>query len=112
MSRLVLLKTEQDFQAFRKSRLYQSDSIRIRVHLGAHQNHPRFGFIVPKKSVPKAAHRNLLKRRIKAMLIKAIPKLKPVDILIFPQQRLMNKKFGDVEMVFFKLLTDAHLWKS
>jgi ribonuclease P protein component len=112
MPKLILLKKDADFAAFRKSKSYNSELLRIRVHFQANQNVPRFGFIVPKKAVAKAADRNLLRRRIKALLTKAAPNMHPVDILIFPTKGLVKKKPMELQEILGKLFTQARLWKS
>jgi len=111
MSKLILLKTEQDFAQFRRSKSYQSEVLRLRVRFSANQNFPRFGFIVPKKTIAKASNRNLIKRRIKAVLIKRQNKLKPADFLFFPKTPILKVKFRDLESSIEKLFTDARLWK-
>jgi|SRR3989344_4603400 len=110
MGKPVLLKTQADFDAFRTSKSYQGPTIRIRVRHGANQN-IRFGFIIPKKLVPKAVARNLLKRRIKAAFLKLAPKLKPADILFFPRSQALTKKFSDLESEIKSVCTNARLWK-
>ncbi|OGE88317.1 MAG: ribonuclease P protein component [Candidatus Doudnabacteria bacterium RIFCSPLOWO2_02_FULL_49_13] len=112
MPKLTLLKTEKDFSAFRKSQSYHSKLLTLRVHFAANQNFPRFGFIVPKKVLAKATARNLVKRRIKNLLVKVQPRLKPADLLFFPKAGLVKIKFGELEEIVNKLFTDARLWKS
>jgi len=111
MPKLHLLKTEKDFSAFRQSKSYQSRLLTLRVHFTANQNFPRFGFIVPKKVLPKVTQRNQIKRRIKSVLIKTQGKLKPADFLFFPRAGLVQVKFEQVETVVMQLFTDAKLWK-
>lgn len=111
MFKLILFKSEQDFANFRQSKSYQSEVLRLRVHFSVNQNFPRFGFIVPKKTMAKAIDRNLIKRRIKAVLIKYHGKLKPADFLFFPKTTALRVKFRDLESSICKLFTDTRLWK-
>lgn len=111
MPKLSLLKSEADFAAFRKSKTFSSNLLKIRVHFRPNQNFPRFGFIISKKTLPKAVHRNLLKRRLKAALVKRANRIYPVDLLFLPAKGLMLKKFQEAEEVLEKLLTQAKLWK-
>jgi ribonuclease P protein component len=111
MAKLVLLKSEEDFAAFRKSRGFSSDHLKIRVHFRLNQNSPRFGFIVSKKTVANAVDRNLIKRRLKARLVKFSSRMQPVDVLLFPTKGLIKVKPRDLEQVLEKLITDARLWK-
>ena len=112
MPRLILLKTEQDFSQFRQSQGYQTRLIRIRVRLGRNQNIPRFGFIIPKKVLPKAVHRNLLKRRMKAFLTRGLARIKPCDVLIFPKTELLKRNSEDLETELVEVFSKAKLWKS
>ena len=109
MSKLVLLKTQSDFEQFRLSKLYQSQLLRIRIHLSQNQNTPRFGFIIPKKVLPKAVDRNLLKRRIKTFLSTSQSKIKPADVLIFPKVGLLKKPFVDLEQEFKDLFFNGSM---
>jgi ribonuclease P protein component len=109
--KLNLLKTETEFAQFRHSKSFQAKSFRVRVVGGRNQNTPRFGFIVPKKVLPKAVDRNLIRRRIKAILTKHAGKLKSVDVLIFPSALALKKPFADLEKEFTDLFSKAFLWK-
>jgi len=112
MPKLIFLKNESDFSAFRKSKSYSSKLLMLRVHFAANQNFSRFGFIVPKKVLAKATARNLVKRRLKAILLKLASRLKPADFLLFPRTGLATAKFEEVEQTVNKLFTEANLWKS
>jgi ribonuclease P protein component len=112
MPKLSLLKSEADFAAFRKSKTFSSDLLKIRVHFRPNQNFPRFGFIISKKTLPKAAHRNLVKRRLKTALLKRSERMQPVDLLFLPAKGLLKTKFQETEEILEKLLTQGRLWKS
>lgn len=111
MSTLVLLKSEEDFAAFRRSKGYSSEFLKLRVHFRPNQNVPRFGFIVSKKMAAKANVRNLLKRRLKAQLQKRLNKLQPVDFLFFPSAGLIKVKVKDLEAELDKIFTQAKVWR-
>ncbi len=112
MGKLALLKSEQDFEGFRNNKSYQSTNLKIRVRSSSpDQNTPRFGFIIPKKLVPKAVHRNLIKRRIKNALLKSASNLQAVDVLFFPRPQLLQKKFADLEQEIKLIFIKARLWK-
>ncbi len=111
MGKLVLFKTEKDFESFRASKSFQTNLLKIRVHWSQNQNIPRFGFIVPKKVLSKVVDRNKLKRRIKSFLSKNLNKFKPVDVLIFPRASLLKITYWDLEKEFKELFLKAHLWK-
>lgn len=105
------LKTETDFENFKASKSYQASLLKIRVHFSANQNLPRFGFIVPKKVLPKATDRNLIKRRLKSILIRLAPRLKPADILLFPKAQALKHKIGDLRQEVELIFSQARLWK-
>ncbi len=111
MVNLLWLKTEKDFASFRSSKSYQTPFLRIRVAY-SHQNTPRFGFIIPKKVLPKVVDRNKLKRRIKTFLTRNAAKIKTADVLIFPYAGLLKKKYSELEIELSNLFTKANLWKS
>ncbi|MBX4191273.1 MAG: ribonuclease P protein component [Candidatus Doudnabacteria bacterium] len=111
MGKLKFLKTDQDFAAFRTSKSFQNSLVKLRVRFRSDQNTPRFGFIVPKKVVPKVVDRNLIKRRIKSILSKLEPKLKPADMIFYPQKSLVLKKFNELAQEIEQLFTKARLWK-
>ena len=111
MAKLLLLKSEQDFQAFRKSQAFQTKLLKIRVHYSPSQNIPRFGFIIPKKQVPKVVDRNLLKRRIKSVLNQTANKLKAADVVFYPQKTLVKQSFLKLTEEIKQLFSQARLWK-
>ena len=84
---LSLIKKEGGFKSFRQSRSAFSPLLKIRWVV-TNANEPRFGFIVPKKIMPKVVDRNLSKRRIKGVLLKFRGKIMPADFLIFPKGEL------------------------
>lgn len=112
MAKLFLLKSEHDFEGFRASKPYQSAFLKIRVHESLNQNAPRFGFIIPKKTVPKVVHRNLIKRRIKSLLTKHLPRIKSVDVLFYPRAQVLKIKYSELEKETELIFSKARIWKS
>ena len=112
MGKIEILKNDRDFAAFKASKSFQTKLLKIRVHYSLSQNSPRFGFIVPKKLVPKVVDRNLLKRRIKTVLLRINQQIKPADILIFPQPALIKQTFAKLSEEVENLISQAKLWKS
>lgn len=111
MAKLILLKQEKDFshQRFRKTQ--SSPSFRIRIAILS-QNNPRFGFIIPKKLLPKVTDRNKLKRRVKSILFKNLNSIKPLDILIFPQRKALGRTYQQLEAELIEDLKKLNLWNS
>ena len=112
MSRLFLLKTQAEFEAFRASKSFETTLVKIRVRQAVNQNIPRFGFIVPKKVLAKATDRNKLKRRLKSILQKFQGELVGVDVLIFPKAQTLKKTFGELQLELENLFSKARIWKS
>jgi len=110
--KLHFLKTEQDFSNFKKSRTVNSANFRIRLFDPGNQNHPRFGFIIPKKTVKKVTDRNLIKRRTKAALLKHLPAIRPLDILFFPKPGSIKLKFADLEKELVDTLIKAKAYAN
>jgi ribonuclease P protein component len=110
--KLIFLKTEEDFSNFRKSRSLISANFKMRWHVPHDQNHPRFGFIVPKKTLKNVTDRNLIKRRLKALISRYSDGIKPVDILFFPKPGTIKLKFPDLEKEFLDLLQKARIYDA
>jgi ribonuclease P protein component len=85
--------------------------MRIRV-AATPQNNSRFGFIIPKKVLPKVTDRNKVKRRLKNIAGKHLTQIRPADILIFPQKISLKKEFNVLEAEFVQNLKRLNLWKS
>ena len=111
-TKLVFLKTDEDFEQFRRSKLFSSSNLRMRVRYNTNQNLIRFGFIVPKKVLSKVTDRNVVKRRLKTIFQKHLKNIKPADLLCFPQKSALKTKFQDLESEIIKLLSAARLWKQ
>jgi len=111
MGKLKFLKTDRDFAAFKASKLFTGKFLKIRVRYLSNQNPSRFGFIVPKKVLPKVVDRNLIKRRIKAILQGSQDHLRAAEILFFPEKQLVKQSFAQLSEDIKSLFTKAHLWK-
>ena len=111
MGKLKFLKTDRDFASFKASKLFTGKFLKIRVRYQPHQNPTRFGFIVPKKVLPKVVDRNLIKRRIKSILIASLDQLRPVEILFFPEKQSVKQTFSQLSEEVKDLFTKAKLWK-
>ncbi len=112
MARLVMLASQADFARFRSSRSFSVQDLRIRVLSTLNQNAPRFGFIIPKKVLPKVTDRNVVKRRLKTILLKHSAQIKSHDVLFFPSAKILKMKFADLEKNVVQLFKRANLWKS
>lgn len=111
-NKLVLLQTDEDFAQFKKSRLFVSNHIKLRVRFNTNQNPPRFGFIISKKTLPKVTDRNKVRRRLKNFLAKSFKQIKGADFLWFPQKTALKRKFAELETEAKGLIIQSGLWKS
>ncbi|MGE5297967.1 MAG: ribonuclease P protein component [Acidobacteriaceae bacterium] len=102
---LVFLKKQADFDLFRRSTTVSGRVLRIKIRHNTNQNQPRFGFIVPKKVLPKVTDRNRIKRRIKYLLEKHFATTKPDDYLIFPSKNALVTKTPELENELLRLLS-------
>jgi len=109
--KLVILQKEADFDKVRFSRSFSGRFLRLRKTGSINQNFPRFGFIVPKKILPKVTDRNKVKRRLKSIIWKVLGELRPIDILLFPQKGSIKARFIDLEKDFHYLIKISDLWK-
>ena len=109
--KLVLLKTEADFAHNRFKKSFSSATLRVRTALSS-QNSPRFGFIIPKKVLPKVVDRNKVKRRLKSLLLKHQPSIKPFDILFFPQKTSLTRTYPELEAELLQIFKKLNLWKQ
>ena len=112
LSRVITLKTEREFAQFKQTRAFHSNLFRLRFTSRLNQNTPRFGFIVPKKTVNKVVDRNLIKRRLKGILAKNIEHLRIADVLIFPNKQAIKIPFAELEDQVIILFKKAGLWKQ
>ncbi len=112
MAKLIILKKEAEFAAFRTSRPYQGQTLKIRVKPLVNQSGPRFGFIVPKKVLPKSTARNLVKRRLKSILQKHLSNIRPAAVLFFPSTRTLKLNFIELDKEAVQLFNRANIWKS
>jgi ribonuclease P protein component len=111
MPKVVTLKSEKDFAHNRFKKSFSSPSMRVRIGT-SDQNIPRFGFIIPKKVMPKVTDRNKVKRRLKAIVGKNLVKLKIADILIFPQKSSLKLPMAGLEIELISNFKRLSLWKS
>ena len=72
---------------------------------------PRFGIIVGAKVSKQATERNLIKRRIRAIIAKYSAKVKAgYDIIFITRPSIKNKKYIELEEQINQLLTRAKLY--
>jgi ribonuclease P protein component len=105
MESIVFLKKQADFEGFRRSKLVVGKALRIRIRKIFDQNLRRFGFIIPKKILPKVTDRNRVKRRIKSLLLKHITTIPAADYLIFPNKAALRTNSLELEKELLSLIS-------
>lgn len=85
------LKSKNDFEKiFKYGKIAENELMKIKF-LKDSSRYSRFGFIVGNKFAPKAAARNLIKRRLRAAAGLLLENIKPgFDIVIWPKTALKN----------------------
>ena len=69
------------------------------------KNISRFGFVVSKKISKKTTRRNLIKRRLRSVVYKSLPKArKGYDYLFLAKPAALNKKYSELENEVLVLL--------
>lgn len=108
---LVFLQSQEDFDQFRRSKLFNSSNLKLRVRFNTNQNISRFGFIIPKKVLIKVTDRNKIKRRLKNLVLRNVKNIKPADFLFFPAKTALKVTYKDLETEALNLFRSAKLWK-
>ena len=104
------LKKKSDFErVFKKGTGYKDDSLILKT-LKNNLETSRFGFIVSKKISNKAVVRNKIRRILREIIKKNLPKIKTgLDVVFIANPGCKNKGFWDIEAVAEKLLYKADM---
>ena len=107
------LKRKKDFeQVFKKGEGFVEDFLFLKFVLN-NLKKSRFGIVVSQKISKKATIRNKIKRRIRAIVSKVLPKIKEgVDLVLVAVPGLENKDFWEIEETINKLFKKAKLSKD
>ena len=91
------LKTDGDFKkVFSDGRTLEGNLIKIRF-LKNFKKYSRFGFIISNTFESKAASRNLIKRRLRAVVYFLLKNTKPgFDIIIWPKAALKKSTYQSI----------------
>lgn len=104
------LKQEKDFSLLarsKKSAFSKTVSMKMRENALPHS---RFGVVVGLKVHKRAVKRNLLKRRIREILKKHLPEIKPgYDIMIMCQTKALELDFVELEVQVLSCLKKLQL---
>ena len=105
------LKKKDDFdRAFKRGRKFKEDFLLLRVVKNNFKK-SRFGFMVSQKVSKKAALRNKIKRRLRAIVKIKIPKTKEgFDIIMIASPGLEKKDFWELEEIVENIFKKADLF--
>jgi ribonuclease P protein component len=106
------LRHHEDFEAARQKGKRWHDQLLLLNVLPCGLPHSRFGFVVSRK-VGNAATRNLLKRRLRAVVWRWLPRLTTgCDVVIVARPAASSVSYRELETVLVKLLGRADLLVS
>jgi len=101
------LTKKKDFDsAFKQGRGFKQGLLYFKIK-NNNLDSSRFGFIVSKKFSKKAVERNKIKRRLREIIKKELPRIKkPIDVIIIINPGLEND-FQKLEQMVAKLFENA-----
>ncbi len=101
------LRQDEDFnRLYNKGKKISSKFFNIYYSYGS----KKIGIVVSKKH-GKAVKRNLLKRRIKAIMLTQIPSLKPYNLVIVPKTTTGNLSFCELKKNLIQILCQERIVK-
>ncbi|HTM68755.1 MAG TPA: ribonuclease P protein component [Candidatus Binatia bacterium] len=106
------LTAEKDFaKLFAKGRAFQGRGVTVKAMRSRNEG-PRIGFVVSTKVSKRAVVRNLVKRRMREIVRKRLPKLLGgVDMAILARSEAVTMDFQALERSIDDVLTKAGLYK-
>ena len=106
------LTNEGDFKrVYEEKRSIFLPSLSLRYLAKEKNEGSRFGFVVSAKVYKKSTERNLLKRRMRAIVKKNLPDISPgYDYIISARPKIKNKTFKEIEEEIKKLFEKSHLY--
>ena len=100
------LSQDRDFaRVYQGGRFFSAGFIMLKVLARNNSPEIRFGIVVSAKVSKKANKRNLLKRRIRAIIQKVLPQCKNgFDVVVLTNKEVLNRKFAELEKTLQDLL--------
>lgn len=110
LPKLNQLKNERDFERiFKRGKTYKDNLLTLRMAPNDLRT-SRFGFVVSRKVSKKATIRNLLKRRLRAIIRAELPRVRPgIDGVIIAAPGLEMQKFGELKKTLGNLFKKSRL---
>ncbi|MFA6525122.1 MAG: ribonuclease P protein component [Patescibacteria group bacterium] len=106
------LTNEADFKkVYEKRNSVFLPTLSLRYLLKGKSENSRFGFVISSKIYKKSVDRNLLKRRMRAIIKKQIENILPgYDFIISARPGVKNKKFTEIEKEIERLFRKSRLY--
>jgi ribonuclease P protein component len=109
--KLVLIKSKRDYEKNRYNKRFFGRYLKININPNSKTLTPRFGFIIPKKILPKVVDRNKIKRRIKYFLTQKASQVLPFDMIFFVKPEIIKAKYSEIAQDIKEVFNKAQLWK-
>lgn len=88
---------KKDFdRVFKKGKGIFGKTLGIKAYKNKEFSYPRFGVIVSNKISKKAVERNLIKRRIRSILVQKYKEDPVCDVVIITLPSIKNQKFSEI----------------
>lgn len=102
------LKNKKEFkEVFRKGKGFEKDFLFLKVKK-IESDKSKFGFIVSRKISKKAVARNKMKRRLREIVRKEFPKIKPgIDAVLVVKKDIEKKDFLEIKKTVSQLFKEA-----
>jgi ribonuclease P protein component len=105
------LKRKEFEKVLKKGRSFREENLILKV-LANFSGKKRVGFLVTKKSFPKAVLRNKIKRRLRELTRAEIENIKDgLDMVFIPLPGIEKKDFNQLSDVFKKVILKAKILK-
>ena len=112
MKRQYRLRRNSDFRRVRRLGKSNASPLMVLAFLRNGLDHSRFGFVVSKR-MGKAVRRNKIKRRMREVIRRCIPNIKPGFDLVFVARRpIAQAGYAEIECTLEYLLSKADLLRN
>lgn len=106
-----LRKDEEIRAVLKKGRVFYGQFLSLRFLVNKLGNN-RYCFVVSNKISKKSAYRNLLKRRLRAVINKNLAKIKgnyDIVVMVKPDKAVLAKKYSEIEENLLNLIKKSRL---